>query len=260
MRRKHPLEEVEHDLKVSPRRRLELIEELGADAEALQEALERRGHRPARARRAALRQLVPTEEALSELEAQHAPALGRRLRAAGWLDRAERVGIAGATILAGAAALVAVRWHAPAGAAAILAWPQVAVVAFLATNWTRAAKRLWIDGDLRPEPRRRLWERQVGLVVAAVALGALGAAWEGYTALGALEAEAAATPALWEAVRRGVSFAALGVGAAICGLFGWLAITPRLISDETIEGRISRLFAPSPLTLTSSARTSATRR
>ncbi len=252
MRRKHPLEAVERDLRVSPPRRLELIEELGADAEALQDELQRRGHRPAQARRAALRRLVPTEEALGELEAQHAPPLGRWVRTAGWLDRVERLGVGAAAVVAGAAALVVVWWHAPASPTPILAWPQVAVVALLAANWTRAAKRLWIDGDLRPAFRQQLWHRQIGLVVAAIALGALGAAWEGYSTLGALEAEAAVTPAVWDVVRRSVSFAALGLGAAIFGLFGWLAITPRLITDEMIERRISMFFTRPPLTLTSS--------
>ena len=113
---------------------------------------------------------------------------------------------------------------------------------------TLAAKRLWIDGDLRPELGRQLWERQIGLIVAAIALGALGAAWEGYGAFEALEVEDFAMPAMWDAVRRIVSFAALGFGAAICGLFGWLAITPRLINDEMIERRISTFFAGSRLT------------
>ena len=116
----------------------------------------------------------------------------------------------------------------------------------------RLRQRLWIDGDLRPAFRQQLWHRQIGLVVAAIALGALGAAWEGYSTLGALEAEAAVTPAVWDVVRRSVSFAALGLGAAIFGLFGWLAITPRLITDEMIERRISMFFTRPPLTLTSS--------
>lgn len=58
---------------------------------------------------------------------------------------------------------------------------------------------------------------------------------------------------MWDAVRRIVSFAALGFGAAIFGLFGWLAITPRLIDDEAMEHRISAFFA-SRLTPTSSRR------
>lgn len=250
MPRRDPLEAVERDLRVPPRRRLDLIEEVGADAEALQAELERRGHDPASARRAALRQLVPTDETLAELETQHAPRLGRWVRATRWGERAERFGIALVALVAGVAALVVMRGWGLRGATAVLAWPQVIVVALLAANWTRAAKRLWIDGDLRPELRRQLWERQVGLIVLAVALGALGAAWEGYGAYEALEAEAFSTPAMWDAVQRIVSCAALGLGAAIFGLFGWLAITPRLISDETIERRISNLFTGSRLTQT----------
>ncbi|WP_419947960.1 hypothetical protein [Candidatus Palauibacter sp.] len=248
MRPDHPLAEIERGLGVSPRRRLELLEELGADAEALQAELERRGYGPDQARRAALHQLMPTEGTLAELEAQHAPPLGRWARTAGWLDRLERVGIVAAAILAGAAAGGGMIWSGPLGSAAVLAGAQVILVALLAANWTLAAKRLWIDGDLQPELRQQLWTRQIGLVVAAIALGALGAAWQGYGAWEALEAEAFSMQATWDAVRRIVSFAALGFGAAIFGLFGWLAITPRLIDDEMIERRISRFFAgPRPL-------------
>ena len=96
-------------------------------------------------------------------------------------------------------------------------------------------------------------ERQIGLIVLAVALGALGAAREVYGAFGALEAEQFAPPAMWDAVARIVSHAALGLSAAIFGLFGWLAITPRLIDDETMEHRISAFFA-SRLSPTSSTR------
>ena len=253
MQRDHPLAGVARDLEVPPQRRLELIEELGADAEALQAELERRGYTPDQARRAALRQLVPTGATLGELEVQHAPRLGRWARTVGWLDRVERLGIVAAAIL-GAAACGAMIWSGPLGSAAVLAWPQVIVVALLAANWTLAAKRLWIDGDLRPELRRQLWDRQVGLIVAAIALGALGAAWEGYSAFEALAAEDFARSAMWDAAQRIVSRAALGFGAAIFGLFGWLAITPRLISDETIERRVSAFFAGSRLTPTSSRR------
>ncbi len=246
MRPEHPLAGLERNLTVSPRRRLDLLEEVDADAEALQAELERRGYGPAQARRAALRRIVPGTETLAQLEAQHGPPLGRWARGAGWIDRAERLGIFVATGLAGAVACIGIAGSGPLGSAAVLAWPQVLVVALLAANWTRAAKRLWIDGDLRPEPRRRLWERQLGLIVLAVALGALGAAREGYAAFGALEAEGFAAPAMWDAIRRFVSFAALGLSAAIFGLFGWLAITPRLIDDETMEHRISAFFASRP--------------
>ena len=253
MRPEHPLADLERNLAVPPRRRLDLLEEVDADAEALQAELERRGYGPAQARRAALRRVVPGTETLAQLEVQHAPPLGRWARSAGWIDRAERLGIVVATGLAGAVAFVTMVASGPLGSAAVLAWPQVIVVALLAANWTRAAQRLWIDGDLRPELRRRLWERQIGLIVLAVALGALGAAREGYGAFEALAADDFASPAMWDAVRRIVSFAALGFGAAIFGLFGWLAITPRLISDEAMEHRISAFFA-SRLTPTSSRR------
>ncbi len=253
MRPEHPLADVERNLAVPPRRRLDLLEEVDADAEALQAELERRGYGRAQARRAALRRVVPGMETLAQLEAQHAPPLGRLARGAGWIDRVERLGIVAATGLAGAVALMTMIGSGPLGSAAVLAWPQVIVVALLAANWTRAAKRLWIDGDLRPELRRQLWARQIGLIVLAVALGALGASWEGYSAFEALGVEDFAMPVMWDAVRRIVFFAAVGFGAAIFGLFGWLAITPRLISDETIEHRISVFFA-SRLTPTSSRR------
>lgn len=254
MRPDHPLAAVDRDLDVPPRRRLELLEELGADAEALQAELERRGYRPDQAREAALRQLVPAGETLAQLQAQHAPRLGRWARTAGWLDRLERVGIAAAAILAGAAAAGATIWSDPLGSAAVLAGAQVILVALLAANWSLAAKRLWIDGDLRPELRGQLWTRQIGLVVAAMALGALGAAWQGYGAYETLAAEAFSMQATWDAVRRIVAFAALGFGSATFGLFGWLAITPRLIDDEMIEKRISTFFAGPRLSPPSSKR------
>lgn len=254
MRPEHPLADFERNLAVPPQRRLDLLEEVDADAEALQAELERRGYGPAQARRAALRRVVPGAETLAQLEAQHAPPLGRWARGTGWIDRLERLGIVVATGLAGAVACITILGTGALGSAAVLAWPQVLVVALLAANWTRAAKRLWIDGDLRPALRRQLWDRQIGLIIAAVAVGALGAAWEGYGAYEALEGEAFALSATWDAVRRIISCAALGFGAAVFGLFGWLAITPRLIDDETIERRISTFFAGTRLTPTSSRR------
>ena len=245
MRREHPLEGLERDLKLSPRRRLELLEELDADAEALQAALEGRGYDRAQARRMTLQQLVPSGEAAAELEARHAPRVGRWARTAGWMERLERVVIVAAAIVAGAAAIGAMVLSGPFGAVPVLAWAQVVVIALLAANWTLAAKRLWIDGDLRPELRGQLWTRQIGLVVAAIALGSLGAAWQGYGAWEALDAEAFSVQSTWDAIRRIVLFAAVGFGAAIFGLFGWLALTPRLINDEMIERRIETFFAGS---------------
>ena len=85
------------------------------------------------------------------------------------------------------------------------------------------------SGSLPPERRRLLWASQVGLIVTAISLGGLGATWEGYTALGAPGPSSArhSPPSITS-----VFFAALGFGAALLGLLGWLAAIPRLITDE----------------------------
>jgi len=36
--------------------------------------------------------------------------------------------------------------------------------------------------------------------------------------------------------------AGTGLAAAVFGLFGWLALTPRLLTDEEAERRIARFF------------------
>jgi len=253
MRPEHPLERLEREMQAKPRRRLELLEEVDADAQALQSELVRRGRRPRQAREDALQRLVPEGEALTLLEFQHAPVLGRWAREAGRTERVEGVAIAIVAVLAGLAAAMVVRSPGPLGATSILAWPQVVVVALLAANWARAVIQLWVRGDLRPRLRLLLWRRQIGLMVAAVALGALGAAWEGYMAIGALDPDTSSSVEIWRAVRRIVSFAGLGLAAATFGLFGWLSLTPRLITDEMIERRISHFFSRtgSPLTATS---------
>ena len=242
MRHESRLAAVQRALKVSPERRLELIEEVDADVDALQEELERRGHSSAAARRAALNRFLPAPETLVALEAQHGPPLGRWVRAAGIRGPVERLGATAAAILAAMALLAAIwRWD-NAAAGTLLACSLVMVVSLLAANWFRAAASLWIDGSLPPERRLLLWARQVGLIVAAISLGGLGATWEGYTALAALDASSGAG---WTAVHRSVFFAALGFGAALLGLLGWLALIPRLITDETAEGRITTLLVRS---------------
>lgn len=230
------LEALARKLKAPPRRRLELIEELGADAEALQAELERRGYDAGTARRIAVGRVVPSGEVLAELEARHAPRLGRWTRRTGVANGIERMGAAVTAVLAGAA-MLAVLWRQDPGAAGgLLGWSLVGVVALLSSNWARAAKGLWIDGDLPVEKRRTLWTRQSGLMVTAAALGGLGAAWEGYLALGALEE---APGAAWISIQGAVFYGAVGLGAAAFGALGWLAFVPRLISDETLEGRIA---------------------
>lgn len=261
----HPLKRVERELKVAPQRRLDLIEEVDADIRALQAELERRGRTPGQARRAALRQAVPDDRTLADLEARHAPRLRRWAGAAGWIDGAVVLGVALAASLAGFIAVIVMYGSGVPEVAAFVIWPLVVVIAALAANLSRAVIQLLIHGDLRPGQRRLLWNRQAGLVVAAVALGALGAAWVGRVTLPPLEPPAIAAPEspmveppgrgspaqeppvweppVWEAVGRMATVAGTGLAAAIFGLFGWLALTPRLLNDEEAEHRIARFFA-----------------
>ncbi|MYG80696.1 MAG: hypothetical protein F4187_02485 [Gemmatimonadetes bacterium] len=57
--------------------------------------------------------------------------------------------------------------------------------------------------------------------------------------------------AAWAVVQKVAHIVAIGLATAIFGLFGWLAITPRMITDEEVERRIARFFARGrpPLTL-----------
>ena len=150
MPRDHPLKRVERELKVAPGPRLDLIEEVDADARALQAELERRGRTPGQARRDALRQFVPADQALEELEARHAPRLGRWARAVGWVDRAVVLGVALAATSAGLVAVIAMYGSGVPDVAAFVTWPLVVVIAALAANLSRAAIQLLIHGGLRP--------------------------------------------------------------------------------------------------------------
>lgn len=255
MPRDHPLKRVERELKVPPQRRLDLIEEVDADVRALQAELERRGRTPSQARRAALRRAVPDDQALADLEARHAPRLGRWAGAAGWVDRAVVLGVALAATSAGCIAVMVMYGSGVPAVPALVIWPLVIVIAALAANLSWAAIQLLIHGDLRPGQRRSLWNRHAGLVVAAVAVGALGAGWVGRATLAPLAAPTIAAPEspvgdpplweppVWEAVGRMATVAGTGLAAAVFGLFGWLALTPRLLTDEEAERRIAHFFA-----------------
>ncbi len=261
----HPLKRVERELKVPPQRRLDVIEEVDADVRALQAELERRGRTPSQARRAALRQVVPDDQALADLEARHAPRLGQWAGAAGWIDRAIVLGVALAATLAGFIAVIVMYGSGVPAVPAFVIWPLVVVIAALAANLSWAVIRLLVQGDLRPRQRRLLWNRHAGLVVAAVAVGALGAAWVGRVTFAPLEPPTIAAPEspmmgpfvpgspmaephlweppVWEAVGRMATVAGTGLAAAVFGLFGWLALTPRLLTDEEAERRIAHFFA-----------------
>lgn len=249
MPREHPLARVERELKLAPRHRLDLVEEVGADMRALQAELQRRGRSPAEARREAIRRLVPGGEAVRRLEGRHAPRLGRWLRADGRLlygdgrgDRVTRLGIGAAAVLGGALGIVATVRPGLSGTAMVLSWALVIVFALLVANLTRVAVQLWLNGDLRARQRQLLWTRHVGLIVTAVALGALGAAWEGYLVLTSTEQVDSSALLAWETAGTMAYFAATGLAAAIFGLFGWLSIAPRLIADEETERRIAEFF------------------
>ena len=254
MPRENPLARVERELRVAPRHRLDLVKEVDADVLALQAELERRGYGAAEARRVAVARLMPGAEVIRQLEARHAPPLGRRLLASGWMDRAVAVGAGAAAAFAGIVGVFATADLGGAGASAALRWLLVFVAALMAANLGRAAVRLWVQGDLRQEERQLLWARQAGLIVAAVALGALGAAWEGYLALGAnLGAPGPVSlsqAAAWEAIGTVAGVAVSGLGVAVLGLFGWLLVTPRLLTDEECERRIDAFFAQSRPRLT----------
>jgi len=257
MPREHPLARIEREVKLAPRHRLDLVQEVDADVRAMQAEMERRGCSPVEARREAIRRLVPVGEAVRQLEDRHAPRPGRWLRTDGrWLhadgrgDRVTGLGIGAAALLGGTVGIVATVRPGLSGTAMALSWALVMVFALLVANLARVAAQLWLHGDLRVRQRRRLWARHAGLIVTAVALGALGAAWEGYLVL--TNTDQVNSPALlaWETAGTVAHFAATGLAAAILGLFGWLAIAPRLIADQEIERRIADFFAQDPAGLT----------
>ena len=269
MPREHPLARVEREVKLAPRHRLDLVEEVDADVRAMQAEMERRGCSPAEARREAIQRLVPTGEVVRQLEDRHVPGPGRWLRANGrWLrtdgrslhadgrgERVTRVGIGAVAALGGAVGIVATVRPGLSGTAMVLSWALVIVFALLVANLARVAAQLWLHGDLRVRQRRRLWARHAGLIVTAVALGSLGAAWEGQLVLTNTEPVDSSALLAWETAATMAHFAVTGLTAAIFGLFGWLSISPRLIADQQIERRITEFFAQdrAKLTLNTSA-------
>lgn len=193
---------------------------------------------------------MPGASTIEELSARHAPPLGRWLCTAGWADRAVLLGVGLAATSAGLLAVMAMHGSGVAEPGAFLVWPLVVVIAALAANLAWAVGQLWIHGGLRPVQRRLLWTRQAGLVVAAIALGALGTAWVGRQALAPTElpqpqgweAQLPGAP-VWEAIERMATVAGTGLGAAVFGLFGWIALSPRMLTDEEAERRIAEFFA-----------------
>lgn len=243
MPREHPLAGVEREVKLAPRHRLDLVQEVDADVRAMQAELERRGWSPAEARQEAIQRFVPTGEVVEQLEDRHAPGLGRWLRAEDRGERVTSVGIGAAATLGGALGIVATVRPGLSGTVMVLSWALVIVFALLVANLARVAAQLWLHGDLRVRQLQPLWARHAGLIVTAVALGALGAAWEGYLVLTNTGQVDSSALLAWETTGTMAHFAATGLAAAIFGLFGWLSISPRLIADQEIERRITEFFA-----------------
>lgn len=237
-RERDPLERVDAELRARPDRRLEVVEELAADLEALEDELVARGLERVRARAEAVRRLVPDADALSALEAAHG---AERPRAApiAWLRRWERAAVLVLTT-------VLMAWLALAAAGGGIrpgpvGWAELGLLGLMTANWAAAGLKLLLGEDLRRDERRSYARRQAGLIVTAFAVGALGTAREAY-ALIELAAPAPPPAVVWGAVGRVASTAALGLAAPVLGLLAWLSLTPRLIRYERIEARIRHFF------------------
>lgn len=239
---KDPLNGLDSRLHLQPKQRLELLEELRSDLEDLEEALSRKGYRPRRAREKALRQLLPSADVVQALETHHE---GTALR---WIRRHSRtsnVGRWALAALAGVSVLLALNFLRQAGlfsSAGPFVGLELLLTGSLAANWAYTGFQLWVGRGVRPESRQLRWRYHAGLIVAAVAIGALGSAWEGYSVLGIL-GESTPEPAIaWAALRRALVLITLGTAAATFGLFAWLSFVPKLATDEAIERRIAALF------------------
>lgn len=235
-----PLAGMEARLRLHPGRRLEIVEELAADLEALEDELVARGLPRAEAREAARRRLLPDTDAISALERTHGPDRPRPAPVE-WLRRWERVAVLGLTA-------VLVGWLAASAVGGgirvspLFVAVELGLVGLMVANWATAGLRVLLGEDVRRDERHRFGRRQTGLIVAAFAAAALGTAVEAY----ALTAVATPTPpgpaVVWSAVGRIASTAALGLAGPIVGLLAWLSLTPRFIRYERIEARIRRLF------------------
>jgi len=238
------LPRLERGLRLHPRKRLVLLEELIADLDALEDELASRGIPRGAARAAAIRRLVPGPAAVRELEA--AGAAYRRLAGGAreaFVRVAERVAIAGVsafTLVALGLAVARLGLHGWAGG---FAWAMVGAIAVIVANTVAVAVGLWVREDLRAADRRTAWHVQLGLILVAVSLGGLGATVLAYEAAGRIAASPD-VPVAFGLIRDVSLLASLGTGAAIIGLSGWLALTPSLRSYDLFERRIAAVFVP----------------
>ena len=231
-------------LRIHPRKRFALLEEIAADIDAMEDELAARGFPRGRARAAAIDRLYPGLAVVRELEAEEVAY--RRLA-----DRfgaepvvfTERIGlglVAMLTLVALAIGLARLDAFRSGGA---FVWGSIVVISALVTNTLRVAFGLWVRQDMDAAARRRAWRIQVGLVLVATSIGGLGAAVESYVAAGSL----AVRPewGIGFALMRDVMLlAGLSLGAIVIGLSGWLALTPSLRSYDAFERRIAAAFGP----------------
>lgn len=248
MLREQPLRRLDRALRVPARRRLLLLEEIGADYQALLESLAARGVPEARARRLAARRLLPGRAARADLEAAYRTPLRR------WLPR--RITDANATAflvaltvaLGSAAILAALWWLGPLRDAGAFSWLLVAVALPALANWGHGVARIVLEDDLRAERRGRLLRRHAGFAIAGLAVASLGVAWEAFGLLAAFSASAPHGEALWSAVARVATLGAIGLGVVATGLLSWLLLVPKLLQYERTEARIRRVVECEPVT------------
>ncbi|MFV1988478.1 MAG: hypothetical protein ACC682_14450 [Gemmatimonadota bacterium] len=232
------------DLRVHPRKRLAILEEIAADVDAMEDELAARGIPRGVARAAAIDRLSPGPAVVRELEVDQVPY--RRLTdrfGGGAVELAERLGLACIVILTMVAvALGLVRLDAFRNGGAFV-WGTLAAIALLVTNTLRVAWGLWVRQDMVATDRRQAWRIQVGLVLVAISIGGLGAVSEAYLAAGRMVVRADWATA-FALVRDVMLLLSLGLGAGVIGLVGWLALTPSLRSYDAFERRIAALFIP----------------
>lgn len=231
-------------LRIHPRRRFQLLEEISADVDALEESLVARGISRDRARAAALDRMLPDAGVARELE--EGRVAYRRLEARFGADRlviAERAGlaaIAGLTLIPLVTGLVRLDAFRAAGP---FVWALVVTVAAIVANTGRLAFGLWVRQDLTAAARRRAWRLQVGLVLVAVSVAGAGVGLVAWNAADLLAADPDPITG-WAMVGDVMGLASLGLGAVALGLIGWIVLTPSLRSYDTFERRIAALFAP----------------
>jgi hypothetical protein len=242
--REAALPQLERGLRLHPRKRLVLLEELRADLDALEDELTARGLPRSRARAAAAMRLLPDPQAARALE--HEAALYHRLargRGGTVLQKAERVAIGLVAALVAVALAVAMAGLELTGSAALFALAMITLISLIVANTLRVAWGLWVRQDLRAADRRAAWRVQLGLILVGISIGGLGAVVLAYGATGRLVSSADVSTA-FTLVRDVALLASLGLGAAVIGLLGWLALTPSLRSYDLFERRIAAVFVP----------------